>query len=343
MGEYMANLLAEGQYLQKGRLDLCACSLGCPTGERFGRISFACFDLRRYIGTYLDHHPRSPLSVYDLKPARFLVDLSTQNHEKLASSIYCAGFELGKWRCSQLAFHLAEWLPDYALLEEELRVNHANMLLKLNQAAVRVYTSPKYEKRGEAGEIALHAICRDYFETIPISPRVFYKSASNDVIKAFDMVHARLPAGEPVELWLGESKLWEKGESAIADAIQSVRKHIDAGFLANEKILLGPQIPKDTPRYEEIVKLFHKSTSLDAFLKSAVFVVGILCDSESLSSANEHDAKYISGVETEMEKLAASLNKSGLPAALRMLLIYLPIVSKELLVAAFDSRLKGLQ
>ena len=91
------------------------------------------------------------------------------------------------------------------------------------------------------------------------------------------------------------------------------------------------------------MKLFHKSTSLDAFLKSAVFVVGILCDSESLSSANEHDAKYISGVETEMEKLAASLNKSGLPAALRMLLIYLPIVSKELLVAAFDSRLKGLQ
>jgi hypothetical protein len=283
------------------------------------------------------------LSVYDQKPARFLVDLSTKNHEKLASSIYCAGFELGKWRCSQLAFHLAEWLPDYALLEEELRVNHANMLLKLNQAAVRVYTSPKYEKRGEAGEIALHAICRDYFETIPISPRVFYKSASNDVVKAFDMVHARLPADGPVELWLGESKLWEKGESAIANAISSVRSHIDGGFLANEKIILGPQIPRGTPRYEEVVRLFHKSTSIDVFLKSAVFVVGILCDSESVNSAQEHDAKYISGVEAEMEKLAASLNKSGLPAALRMLLVYLPVASKESLVAAFDSRLKGLQ
>ena len=283
------------------------------------------------------------MSVYDQKPARFLVDLATKTYGKLASSIYCAGFESGKWRCSQLAFHLAEWLPDYALLEEELRVNHANMLLKLNQAAIRVYTSPKYEKRGEAGEIALHAICRDYFKTMPISPRVFYKSASNDVIKAFDMVHARLTANEPVELWLGESKLWEEGKSAIADAISSVRKHIDAGFLANEKIILGPQIPKGTPRYEEILSLFHKSTSLDAFLKSAVFVVGILCDSESVNSAQEHDAKYISGVEAEMEKLAASLNKSGLPAALRMLLVYVPIASKASLVAAFDSRLKGLQ
>jgi uncharacterized protein DUF1837 len=218
-----------------------------PNCQWFRQISIPSFGALRYIGTYLTNHSGPPLSVYDQKPARFLVDLASKNHESLATSIYCAGFELGKWRCSQLAFHLAEWLPDYALLEEELRVNHANMLLKLNQAAVRVYTSPKYEKRGEAGEIALHAICRDYFETIPISPRVFYKSASNDVVKAFDMVHARLPEGAPVELWLGESKLWEKGESAIADAISSVRKHIESGFLANEKIILGPQIPRDTP------------------------------------------------------------------------------------------------
>lgn len=283
------------------------------------------------------------MSVYEQKPARFLVDLSTKSFQNLAAPIYCAGFELGKWRCSQLAFHLAEWLPDYALLEEELRVNHANMLLRLNQAAIRVYTSPKYEKRGEAGEIALHAVCRDYFETIPISPRVFYKSASNDVVKAFDMVHARLPEGKPVELWLGESKLWEKGESAIADAISSVRKHIESGFLANEKIILGPQIPKDTPRYDEVVKLFHKSTSLDAFLKSSVFIIGILCDSESVLSAKDHDAKYISAVEAEMEKLAVALNNSGLPAQLRMVLVYLPLASKESLVAAFDLRLKGLQ
>jgi hypothetical protein len=271
------------------------------------------------------------------------MDLSASKHADLNSSIYCAGFELGKWRCSQLAFHLAEWLPDYALIEEELRVNHANMMLKLNQAAVRVYTSEKYKKRGEAGEIALHAVCRDFFQTLPISPRVFYKSASNDVVKAFDMVHARLPEGQAVELWLGESKLWEKGESAIADAIKSVRTHIDAGFLSNEKLILGPQIPKDTPRYDEVVKLFHKSTSLDAFIQSSVFVVGILCDSDSAIAAAKNDATYLAAAEAEMEKLAESLNKSGLPAQLRMVLIYIPLATKESLVAAFDQRLKGLQ
>lgn len=307
------------------------------------KIRFSSPTRRRYSGLYRKSQLGSLLSVYDHKPVRFLIDLSDKKHADLSSSIYCAGFELGKWRCSQLAFHLAEWLPDYALIEEELRVNHANMLLKLNQAAIRVYTSEKYKKRGEAGEIALHAICRDFFQTIPISPRVFYKSASNDLIKAFDMVHARLPVDEPVELWLGESKLWEKGDSAIADAINSVRSHIDAGFLSNEKLILGPQIPKDTPRYEEIVKLFHKSTSLDAFLTSSVFVVGILCDSESAGAALQHDTRYLSAVEAEMEKLAKSLNDSGLPSQVRMLLVYIPLATKESLVAAFDERLKGLQ
>ena len=83
--------------------------------------------------------------------------------------------------------------PEYALPEDELDVTHANIYVKLKKAAIRVYTSEEYKKRGEAGEVTLHAICRDYFDTLPISPRVFYKSASNDVVKAFDMVHARFP------------------------------------------------------------------------------------------------------------------------------------------------------
>ena len=68
-----------------------------------------------------------------------------------------------------------EWLPEYALPEDGLAVTHANIYVKLREAAVRVYTSEKYTKRGEAGEITLHAICRDYFDTLPISPRVFLK------------------------------------------------------------------------------------------------------------------------------------------------------------------------
>lgn len=283
------------------------------------------------------------LSVYDNKPERFLEHLHRAEITQLSAELLCAGYELGRWRCEAFAFHLAEWLPDYALPEEELSVNHANSLAKINQAAIRVYTSKKYEKRGEAGEIALHSICRDFFGTIPISPRVFYKSASNDVVKAFDMVHARFPENAPIEIWLGESKLWEDGSLAVADAISSIRSHIDAGFLSNEKLLLGPQIPKTTPRYDEVMAIFKKQTSLDVLLKSAVFAIGILSDSHSAKAATQRDAKYLEGAKKELLALSESLSSSGLTSTLRIVLVYIPLAGKAELVQAFDARLKGLQ
>lgn len=283
------------------------------------------------------------MSVYDHKPERFLERLHQNTVQRLSSDLLCAGFEQGSWRCRPFAFHLAEWLPDYALPEEELNVNHATSLAKINQAAIRVYTSPKYVKRGEAGEIALHAVCRDFFGTIPISPRVFYKSASNDVVKAFDMVHARFPEAAPVEVWLGESKLYEDGHSAIAEAVSSIRSHIDAGFLTNEKLLLGPQIPKTTPRYDEVVALFKRQTSIDELLNRAVFPVGILCDSAAAKAARSRDSRYLAEGAAELTDLSNRLNASGLPSDLKIILVYIPLATKEGLVRAFDERLKGLQ
>lgn len=282
------------------------------------------------------------MSIYDLKPTRFLAKLHSKSTNPYPW-LYCAGFELGQWRCQQFAFHLAEWLPDYALPEDELRIDHANVLVKLNQAAVRVYTSAKYASRGEAGEIALHAVCRDFFGTIPLSPRVFYKSASNDVVKAFDMVHVRFPKNGSIQIWLGESKLFKSGGAAIADAIKSIKEHIDGGFLSNQKLLLGPQIPKTTPRYDEIMKLFAKQESLDTLIKNAVFVVGILCDSKALLSAKSHDKTYIDSAVRELEDLEAKLIDSGLPVNLKMVINYIPLLSKKDFVDAFDKRLKGLQ
>jgi len=229
------------------------------------------------------------------------------------------------------------------LPEEELRIDHGNVLIKLNQAAVRVYSSAKYASRGEAGEIALHAICRDFFGTIPISPRVFYKSATNDVIKAFDMVHVRFPKDDSIQIWLGESKLYKSGVSGIVDAIKSIRQHIDGGFLSNQKLLLGPQIPKTTARYDDIMRIFSKQESLDTLMKNAVFVIGILSDSKAVAQATKHDQDYIDSATEEIEQLEKKLTASELPAKLKLILAYVPLLNKKVFVDAFDRRLKGLQ
>lgn len=203
--------------------------------------------------------------------------------------------------------------------------------------------STKYEKRGEAGEIALHAICRDYFGTLPLSPRVFYKSASNDVVKAFDMVHVRLVENAKPEIWLGESKLYQDAPGAISDAIASVKLHLDGGFLANQKVLLGPQIPKSPPRYAEVAALFRKNASLDELVRSAVFVIGICCESVAALGAKLSDESYVTKVALKATYLRDRIEASGLSKRVRVLLVYTPLASKKDLIEAFDKRLKGLQ
>ncbi len=283
------------------------------------------------------------MTAYNNKPKRFLERLYFQGSGNPVEGVCCAGFELKAWRCVPFAEHLIEWLPEYALPEDELAVTHANMYVKLKKAAVRVYTSPKYAKRGEAGEIALHAICRDYFDTLPISNRVFYKSASNDVVKAFDMVHARFPEKGGVELWLGESKLYQDTMDAIAEALASVTAHLEQGFLKEQKLLLGPQLPKTTPRYDELMDLFEPQTSLDKFISSGVFVIGILSTSKACGASSTVTARYKAALEKELAAITARLAKSGLTEKIRITLIYVPLADKDGFVTAFDGKLKGLQ
>jgi len=283
------------------------------------------------------------LGAYDQKPKRFFANLFEEDTGSPRSRIYCAGYELGIWRSNGFASHLMEWLPDYALAEQELLVDHGNMYVRMREAAVRVYTSLNYARRGEVGEITLHAICRDFFNTIPISNRVFYKSASNDVVKAFDMVHARFPDAGSIEIWLGESKLYADPIAGIDDAISSMKTHIAAGFLTNEKMLLGPQVPKSTPRYAEVISLFESQTSLDKLLQSAVFVILIAADSEAAQKASGHSDAYLQEVVSEMSVQVARLTKDADLAALRLLAVFVPLATKKALIDSFDAKLKGIQ
>lgn len=278
----------------------------------------------------------SNLTVYQTKPDRFLNVIHQLQASSLEEVICCAGFELKKWRCDAFAGHLIEWIPEFALNDAELIVHHGNLYKKLKQAAYRIYTSPKYQKRGEAGEIALHAICRDFFDTVPISHRVFYKSTSNDVIKAFDMVHARFPEKEPMQIWLGESKLYKDGSSAVAEAIASVREHLEQGFLTAQKFILGPQIPLATPNYAKVKSLFEAETSLDDLIKSAVFPIGVFCDSNAVENAENISNNYSAEVIKEMRKLANLLASAKFPVDIKLLFIYVPLRSKDALVSSFD-------
>jgi hypothetical protein len=57
----------------------------------------------------------------------------------------CAGYELGKWRCSGLAKHIVKWLPEFALRRNEREgMNSSNAVDMLAKATRLIYTSNKY-------------------------------------------------------------------------------------------------------------------------------------------------------------------------------------------------------
>ena len=232
------------------------------------------------------------MKAYANLPERLLTCLYDTRDVNGRSALYCAGFDLQEWRCDAFATHIMEWIADYALIEEELNVSHANMYVRLQQAAVRIYTSQNYKKRGEVGEIALHAICRDFFGTVPFAPRVHYLTASNDVVKSFDMVHVKYLEQGAFELWLGEAKFYKDPDDAIASAIESVSAHIDAGFLKGEKLLLGPQISRNIPQYEQIRALFSQNASIDRLFETAVFPVCIAWADSNLKCNTCHRLRF---------------------------------------------------
>ena len=281
------------------------------------------------------------MEVYENIPESFLEEVASDSALGFPVSSYCAGFELKAWRCNELADHFIEWLADYALKEDELAISHGNMYVRLREAAARVYKSENYKKRGEIGEIALHAICREFFDTIPITPRVFYLTSSNEVVKSFDSVHVRYPDSF-TEIWLGEAKFYEDRNAGLRDAIASVRKHIDQGFLKNEKLILGPQISKNVPHYEKIRSLFSSNTSLDKLFQSAVLPICISSNSDVTGSAKEIDSHYRESIRVELESLSETLADSGLGSSIRLALFYVPLGCKKSLAKAFDVRLKGL-
>lgn len=91
------------------------------------------------------------------------------------------------------------------------------------------------------------------------------------------------------------------------------------------------------------MRIFSKQESLDTLISNAVFAVGILCNSKAVAAAKAHDKIYLDAATKELETLEKKLIASALPTSLKLVLVYVPLLSKDGFVEAFDKRLKGLQ
>ncbi|HVP77857.1 MAG TPA: DUF1837 domain-containing protein [Thermodesulfobacteriota bacterium] len=255
----------------------------------------------------------------------------------------CAGYEVGKWRCEQLAKHTLQWLPEFALRYSEWsNLTHSDAVAKVAKAALLISESEDYKRRGEFGEILLHILLRQHIGTIPAISKVFFKDSRNDTVKGFDAVHV-VEAGPEFELWLGEAKFYTNIGSAIHDVIAELAEHTDSDYLRDEFLAITNKIDDLWPKGAELRALLSRNRSLDATFSALCIPVLLTYDSAAVASHNSATEAYKKAFEKEVLKHWESFRDKLPTLPIRVYLFLLPLHKKEELVRYMHECLKYAQ
>ena len=232
----------------------------------------------------------------------------------------CVGYEGGSWRAAQLADHIIEWLPEFALTPSEwLSMQHANSVSLIRRAARIVYQSEKFQRRGEFGELFLHAAIRQVHDSLPAISKIYYKTGVNDTVKGFDAVHVVGPP-EDMELWLGEAKFYESVNDAMNEVIGELEAHLVTDYLRSEFLLIKGKIDDAWPHAEPLKQLLSPNTSLDVVFKRACIPVLLTYDSECVSKhsacSNQYAAEFAAELTHHHSAFVGKMEGKLLPARL---------------------------
>lgn len=256
----------------------------------------------------------------------------------------CAGFELKSWRKDQLVNHLADYIPEFALTYSERKsIDSKDIRRMLRNAARNIYQSEKYKNRGEFGELLLHVIICELYNTIPAISKIYYKDGPNDTVKGFDAVHI-VDKTDRIELWLGEVKFYTDIQNAINDVVHEIFDHTQKDYLQDEFIAITNKIDDTWPHSGRLKTLLDPNTSLDTVFDQACIPVLLTYDSDVIAKYDENSDAYQAEIKAEFEDLydafCMKISK-GVPLTVHLFL--LPLKTKAELVEAFDEKLKQLQ
>lgn len=254
------------------------------------------------------------------------------------------GYECMAWRYKAFSEFLFDHLIEFATQFTDLcKMNTLTSHKMLVHAAQMVYTTEKYGKRGEFGELILHAILREQFGTEPVISKLYFKSATNDTVKGFDAVHVLETENGNVELWLGEVKFYTDIKEAVSAVVGEIKAHLDQKKLKEEFICVGPHIGKGW-KFESLVsKLMDPRTSLDDVFPVICIPVLLTYESEVVQSANKISDEFLENLKLELSGNRDLFFKKLGSLFVKVKLILLPLENKKRLANVLNEKLKGIQ
>ena len=274
---------------------------------------------------------------------RQFLDVRVQIDHQLPSLLgLCAGFELGAWRANDFARYLLHHIVEFVYPPHEWSKVRSDTATEMAARAARaVYESTNHSNRGEVGELLLFAIMRGYYGSFPVISKIYFKSAANDTVKGFDAVHF-VEGGSGLELWLGEAKLYTDAGAAIRDVIAELERHTSADYLRQEFAWVSNKLSADSPRHDELRQLLDERISLDEVFNVLHVPVLLTYDSTAIQNHGAVDSSFEAAITSEINKHYDAFCQR-FKSTIRVHLVLVPLGSKQVLLDAFDLKLKALQ
>jgi hypothetical protein len=252
-------------------------------------------------------------------------------------------FEKSTWRSEQYSRYLFRYLPEFALsYSERQKINDKTAVEQLQRAAELVYKTKKFENRGEFGELMLHALISDLFQSNPAISKIYYKDSHNSTVKGFDAVHIVL-SEKAFELWLGEAKFYKNIDAAIKAVVGELKKHSDNDYLRGEFALITTKIDESWEYAEKLKLLLHPDVSLDKIFDRVCIPVLLTYESETVQNYESLKSEYELKLRSEILANYDKFSKSDLPKDLKIHLVLFPLKSKSELLTSLQGRLEAWQ
>lgn len=261
-------------------------------------------------------------------------------------TVLCAGYELDEWRAAALVDDLFQrHLASFALSYTDYReIDGQNAARSLKRAAQVVYSTDKYRRRGEFGELILHAALIDFFGARPAVSKIYYKDSDNDTVKGFDSVHI-VESLDCVEIWLGEAKFYKDATRAVTEALGSLKEHLDRDFLRREFVAITNKLDRNWEHSETVREMLDSARSLNDIVESLVVPVLVTYNSNVVSAWTQICPQYVNQLEAEAKATWARFDLCQLSDHFNITiqLILLPLADKDTLLDLMHKKLNVYQ
>ncbi|MFL6374283.1 MAG: DUF1837 domain-containing protein [Pyrinomonadaceae bacterium] len=237
---------------------------------------------------------------------------------------------------------ITEVIPEFVFGPHEGDMtSNTELVSRLREAAHLVFSTDKYELRGEFGELILHLLLRGFHGTVPLLSKIYFKDAVNVAVHGFDGVH--VTRGDENKLWLGESKLYATGSQGVESLVKDFKTHLKEDYLRQEFTLISKRIPDTHPDADEWRDLIHKYTPLDKIFSRLVIPMVCTYGSGIFGGCTEETDEYCTNFVEECRQLFGAFSTGIGNTSTEVILLLLPVPDKDELNRLLYGRLDAMR